>query len=181
MGVWKNTGTKGRFTKSAAGRRALGSSLNPFSFETVFGEIRAWEPIPWGFWAVSEWKSLIDILCGFGKMLVVDGIRRNSRLNDVLWKILWWLCTLKQVSGKLGLRSQCRGTQSCFLLRTVSIAINRRYLDKKTTWMTLGHFGVGSICHLVCDAFDTILGRQTHLRIFWGTFCFEMCFKRLWG
>ena len=32
---------------------------------------------------------------------------------------------------------------------------------------------------LVCDAFDTILGRQTHFMIFCGTFRFQMCFKRL--
>ena len=58
------------------------------------------------------------------------------------------------------------GLSPVSVLGTVSSAINRQYLDKKTSWMTLGHFGVGSICHLVCDAFDTILGRQTHLRIF---------------
>ena len=138
-------------------------------------------PNPIGFWAVSEWKSLIDILYGSGKMLVIDRIRRNSRLNDVLWEILWWLFTLKWVSGKFGLRNQSRGAQSRFPLKTVSGAINSQYLDKNTSWMIRGRFGVISICHLVCDEFDTILGRQTHLKIFWDRFCFEMCFKRLWG
>ena len=117
---------------------------------------------PVEFWAVSEWKSLIDILCGSGKMLFVDRIRRNSRLNDVLWKILWWLFTLKWVSGKFGLTNHSRGTQSRFLLKSVSIAINSQYLDKNTGWMILERFGVGRICQLVCDAFDTILSRQTH-------------------
>ena len=37
-----------RFTKSGAEGRALGSSLNPFSFKTGFGEIRARELMPWG-------------------------------------------------------------------------------------------------------------------------------------
>ena len=166
---------------SAFERRALGSSLSPFSFKTGFGEIRAWELIPWGFWAVSEWKSLIDILCGSGKMWFVDRIRRNSRLNDVLWKILWWLFTLKWVSGKFGLTNHSRGTQSRFLLKSVSIAIISQYLDRNTSWMILERLGVGRICQLVCDAFDTILSRQTHLRIFSDTFCFEMCLKRLWG
>ena len=119
-------------------------------------------PNPMGFWAVSEWKSLIDILCGSGKMLFVDRIRRNSRLNDVLWKILWWLFTLKWVSGKFGLTNHSRGTQSRFLLKSVSIAINSQYVDKNTSWMILKRFGVGRICQLVCDAFDTILSRQTH-------------------
>ena len=155
-------------------------------FESVFVEdgIRGssgLRPNPVGIRAVSEWKSLIDILCGSGKMLVVDRIRRNSWLNDVLWKILWWLFTLKCVSGKLGLRNQSRGTQSRFLLKTVSSAINSQYLDKNTSWMILGRFGVGSIRHLVCDAFETILARQTHLGIFWDTFRFEMRLKRLWG
>ena len=116
-----------------------------------------------------------------GKMLFVDRIRRNLRLNDVLWKILWWLFTLKWVSGKFGHRIHSRRTQSHFLLKTVSIAINSQCLDKNTSWMILGRFEVVGICNLVCDAFDTTLGRQTHLRIFWDTFCFEMCFKRLWG
>ena len=95
-----------------------------------------------------------------GKMLVVDRIRRNSRLNDVLWKILWWHFNLKWVSDKLGLRNQSRGTQSRFLLKTESSAINSQYLDKNTSWVILGRFGVISIRYLVCDAFDTILGRQ---------------------
>ena len=179
--VYENTAANGRFTMSAFERRALGSSLSPFSFKTGFGEIRAWELIPWGFWAVSEWKSLIGILCGSRKTLVVDRIRRNSRVSDVLWIILWWPFTLKWVSGKWGLRNQSRGTQSCFLLKTVSSAINSQYLDKNASWMILGRLGVGTICHLVCDAFERILGRQTQLRIFRHTFCFEMCFKRLWG
>ena len=116
-----------------------------------------------------------------GKMLFVDRIRRNSRLNDVLWKILWWLFTLKWVSGKFGLTNHSRGTQSRFLLKSVSIAINSQYLDKNTSWMILKRFGVGRICQLVCDAFDTILSRQTHWRIFSDTFLFEMCLMRLWG
>ena len=93
-------------------------------------------------------------------MLVVDRIRRNSRLNDVLWKILWWHFNLKWVSDKLGLRNQSRATQSRFLLKTESSAINSQYLDKNTSWVILGRFGVINIRHLVCDAFDTILGRQ---------------------
>ena len=47
--------------------------------------------------------------------------------------------------------------------------------------MILKRFGVGRICQLGCNAFDTMLSRQTHLRIFSGTFCFEMCLIRLWG
>ena len=98
-----------------------------------------------------------------GKMLFVDRIRRNSRLNDVLWKILWWHFTLKWVFGKFGLlRNQSRGSQPRFLPKSVSSAIHSQYLDESTSWMILAHFGVGSICHLVCDAFDTILSRQTH-------------------
>ncbi|KAJ8630146.1 hypothetical protein MRB53_023483 [Persea americana] len=31
----------------------------------------------------------------------------------------------------------------------------------------------------VCDAFDTILGRETHFMIFCDTFCFQMCSERL--
>ena len=46
--VYETTGSKGRFTKSAAQGRALGSSLNPFSFKTGFGRIRARELVPWG-------------------------------------------------------------------------------------------------------------------------------------
>ena len=179
--VYENTGSKGCFTKSAAESRALWSSLNLFSFRTGFGEIFGLRTVAVGFWAVSKWKSLIGILCGSGKRLVVDRIRLDSRLNDALWGILWWLFTLKWVSGKFELRNHSRGTHSRFLLKTVSIAINSQYLDKNTSWMILGRFEVGSICHLVCDAFDSTLGRQTHLRIFWDTFCFEMCFKRLWG
>ena len=38
-----------------------------------------------------------------------------------------------------------------------------------------------TICVLVSDGFDTILGRQTHFMIFCETFCFQMCFKRLCG
>ena len=64
------------------------------------------------------------------------------------------------VSDKLGLRNQSRGTQSRFLLKTESSAINSQYLDKNTSWVILGRFGVISIRYLVCDAFDTILGRQ---------------------
>ena len=55
-----------------------------------------------------------------------------------------------------------RGTQFRFLLKSVSIAINSQYLDKNTGWRILERFGVGRICQLVCDAFDTILSRQTH-------------------
>ena len=91
------------------------------------------------------------------------------------------LFTLKWVSGKLGLRNQSRGTQSRFLLKTESSAINSQYLDKNTTWVILGRFGVISIRYLVCDAFDTILGRQTRFMIFCGTFRFQLCFKRLCG
>ena len=87
-------------------------------------------------------------------------------VDDVHRKTLWWRFTLKWVSEKLGLRIQSRGTQSRFPLKTVSSAINSQYLDKKTSWMILGRFGLISIRHLVCDAFDTIIGRQTHLRIF---------------
>ena len=101
-------------------------------------------------------------LCGFRKMLVLDRIRRDSRLNDVLWKILWCLFTLKWVSGKFGHRNQCRGSQSRFLSKTVSSAIDSQCLDKNTSWMILEHFGVGRICQLVCNAFDAILSRQTH-------------------
>ncbi|XXG62647.1 hypothetical protein AAC387_Pa05g0973 [Persea americana] len=36
--VYEDTGTKGRRTKSAAERRALESSSNPFSFRTGFGK-----------------------------------------------------------------------------------------------------------------------------------------------
>ena len=46
--VYETTGAKGRFTKYAAERRVLGSSLNPFLFKTGFGEIWAWELIPLG-------------------------------------------------------------------------------------------------------------------------------------
>ena len=46
--MYEDTGSKGRFTKSAAERRALGSSSNPFSLKTGFGEIRARDLIPWG-------------------------------------------------------------------------------------------------------------------------------------
>ena len=155
-------------------------------FESVFVEDGIREnsglrPYPVGFRAVTEWKSWIDILCGSGKMLVVDRTRHNSWLNDVHWKILWWHFTLKCVSGKLGLRNHSRGTQSRFLFKTVSSAINSQYLDKNTSWMILGRFGACSIRHLVCDAFEPILARQTHLGIFWDTFRFEMCLKRLWG
>ena len=41
--MYVNTGSKGRFTNSAAGRSSPGSSKNPSSFKTGFGEIRAWE------------------------------------------------------------------------------------------------------------------------------------------
>ena len=103
-------------------------------------------------------------------------VERRALKNTVMA-----LFTLKCVSGKLGLRNQSRGTQSRFVLKTVSSAINSQYLDKNASWMILGRLGVGTICHLVCDAFERILGRQTQLRIFRHTFCFEMCFKRLWG
>ncbi|KAJ8635930.1 hypothetical protein MRB53_010197 [Persea americana] len=39
--VVEDTGSKGRFTNSAAERSALGSSEDPFSFKTGLGEIRA--------------------------------------------------------------------------------------------------------------------------------------------
>ena len=39
--VYENTGSKGRFTNSAAGRSSPGSSKNPSSFKTGFVEIRA--------------------------------------------------------------------------------------------------------------------------------------------
>ncbi|KAJ8630185.1 hypothetical protein MRB53_023508 [Persea americana] len=38
--------------------------------------------------------------------------------------------------------SGARQTQSRFLPKTVSSAINSQYLDKNTSRMTLGHFGV---------------------------------------
>ena len=148
--VYENSISKGRFTKSAAERRALGSSMNLFSFKTGFVEIWAWELISLGFEPFLSERVWLIIYAALGYFLVVDRIRRNSRLNDVLWKILWWLFTLKWVSGKWGLRNQSRGTQSRFVLKTVSSAINSQYLDKNTSWMILGRFGVGSICHLVC-------------------------------
>ena len=52
------------------------------------------------------------------------------------------LFTLKWVSGKLGLKNQSRGSQSRFLPKTVSRAVNSQYFDKNTSWMTLGRFGV---------------------------------------
>ena len=67
---------------------------------------------------------------------------------------------------EIWLTNHSRGTQSRFLLKSVSIAINSQCLDKNTSWMILGRFEVVGICLLVCDAFDTTLGRQTHLRIF---------------
>ena len=63
-------------------------------------------------------------------------VERQSLKNTVMA-----LFTLKWVSGKLGLRNQSRGSQSRFLVTTVSSAINSRYLDKNTGWMTLGRFG----------------------------------------
>ena len=63
-------------------------------------------------------------------------VERQSLKNTVMA-----LFTLKWVSGKLGLRNQSRGSQSRFLLKTVSSAINSRYLDKNSDWMTLGRFG----------------------------------------
>ncbi|KAJ8630182.1 hypothetical protein MRB53_023507 [Persea americana] len=123
--------------------------------------------------------NLIEILCGSGKVLVGDRIRRNSRLNDVHRKTLWWRFTLKWVSGKLGLRNQSRGCQSRFLPKTTSSAINSQYLDENSSRMTLVRFGGVTICVLVCDAFDTILGRQTHFMILCDAFCLQMCSKRL--
>ena len=61
--------------------------------------------------------------------------------RGVLKNTVMALFTLKWVCGKLGLTNQSRGTQSRFLLKTVSGAINSRYLDKNTDWMTLGRFG----------------------------------------
>ncbi|KAJ8635883.1 hypothetical protein MRB53_010150 [Persea americana] len=46
--VYEDTGSKGRFTNSAAERSALGCSEDPFSFKTGLGEIRAGELILWG-------------------------------------------------------------------------------------------------------------------------------------
>ncbi|KAJ8635950.1 hypothetical protein MRB53_010217 [Persea americana] len=63
-------------------------------------------------------------------------VERRALKNNVMA-----LFTLKCVSGKLGLRNQSRGTQSRFLLKTLSSAINSRNLEKNTDWMTLGRFG----------------------------------------
>ena len=64
---YPNTGSKGRFTKSAAERRALWSSLNLFSFKTGFGEIPAWELIQWGSEPFLNERVVLVFYAALGK------------------------------------------------------------------------------------------------------------------
>ncbi|XXG53486.1 hypothetical protein AAC387_Pa03g1570 [Persea americana] len=79
---------------------------------------------------------------------------------------------LKRLCGKerlarasMSFKTKTRASGSSFVIRGRSVK-----LDAGVT-----------ICLLVCDAFDTILGRQTHFMIFCGTFRFQMYLKRLCG
>ena len=78
------------------------------------------------------------------KTLAPKGASRTPRLaveRGALKNTVMALFTLKWVSSKFGLRNQSRGSQSRLLVTTVSSAIDSRYLDKNTGWMTLGRFG----------------------------------------
>ncbi|KAJ8635884.1 hypothetical protein MRB53_010151 [Persea americana] len=99
--VYEDTGSKGRFTNSAAERSALGCSEDPFSFKTGLGEIRAGELILWG----SESFPNEAVLGGCMKTLALKGASRTPRLKEVLSDVLRIRSRLRRDSGKSGLEN----------------------------------------------------------------------------
>ena len=139
--VYETTGAKGHFTKYAAERRALESSLNPFLFQTGFGEIRAREQLPWGSGPFLNESVWLIFCTARGRRWLWTAFDATRGWTTCPWKYCGASLLLKWISDKLGLRNQCLGTQSHFLLKTVSSAIGSLYLSKNTSWMILGRSG----------------------------------------
>ncbi|KAJ8635877.1 hypothetical protein MRB53_010144 [Persea americana] len=131
--VYEDTGSKGRFTNSAAERSPLGCSEDPFSFKTGLGEIRAGELILWGSESFpneaerlaaasmsfktktrASCSSLVivggsvkldAVLGGCMKTLAPKGASRTPRLKEVLSDVLRIRSRLRRDSGKSGLEN----------------------------------------------------------------------------